>query len=476
MVRTLLWASVAGCLASQAYLWHGAWALPATVALGVALASGQAHSSPRAATIAALTVFQTWVGVHCWGFAHYGAGLYAGSILYMAMSGLLVGGMVSIRRGGQPSPVALAAAWVLIEAVHEIGDVGFPLYLGATQVHLPWRALLAVVGAVGTSGLLVGLGVAIGQRRRSALVWLLAAVALTGLGRWQPDLTEAGPPVEVAAVQGAVPSWLYKAMDRSLPAGYLVEDHYFRLAQDALGTEADLVLMPESALHHPIAMRDGRAADPLFDPLEGTPATTQVITGAYREVWEGEELTLYNAALLLAADDAHTVLASADKRLLAPIVESPFTAGTGSGVLETGHARFGVLICYESMYPRLARSQSHEAEALLVLTNDAGFERAPVSVTHARQGWSRAVENGRPLVRVAQGGVSLALDHRGETLARLDLFERGILEATIQPMRGATWYNRGGVLLPWLCAALLLVRLLYSGRRGLAMRQQHAEQ
>lgn len=447
MVGRFLWACVAGVLLSQAYLHSALFALAGALALGIALRPPY-DAKWRRQVARVFIVVQLWIGLHCWGFLHYGWKLYIATLFYMALSGGLMSILViGFARQPRFTPLRVAAAWVTVEALHQLGPYGFPLFLGGTQVDMPWQSAMGVIGAVGLSGLIIGLGVAAARGRLTALRWVAAILGISLLGLWQPGIREVGETQQVALVQGGIPSWFYQIVDESETAAYLVEDHYFGLAEEAFVGGPDLVLLPEAALHHPIAQTDDYAVDPLFrasdDPEN---AATQLLTGAYREIWVGNELRLYNAALLLDAADSRQLIATVDKRLLAPVVESPFTAGTGDGVVDANEMKIGVLICYESMYPRVGRQVASSASVLAVLTNDAGFDRAPVSLTHARQGRSRAIEVGRPLLRVAQAGISFISDHRGRTQGHFGFFEQGVLRGTIQPTTGWTWFTLFGFL------------------------------
>jgi apolipoprotein N-acyltransferase len=479
-LTVVLWAVVAGVALSQAYLFHGAFAWLGVVALGLSLSYADGPGGRRN-TVVALVVVETLVGVHCWGFLEYGYPLYLATILYMAASGGLLGLLLVVgARSPRLSPLRVALAWSAVEWLHQLGGIGFPLFLGATQVHLsPIRPAIAVVGSVGLSALMVGLGLAFvgacrgkhwGRARLAPLVWMAALAACAIVGRWQPGLQPSGAPATIAVAQGAVPSWLHHLSEHSPIARNLVDMRYFRIVEEALAQQPLAVLIPESAYHRTIAVDDGTASEALFAPSSLAPGSAYVMSGAYREQFLIDEgrLDLYNSVLLFDSTDPYRVLAAVDKGLLAPISEGHFTPGEAEPILSIGGINLGVSICWESMYPRLARSQASDAGVLGILTNDAGFGWAPVSVTHARQGWSRAVENGRPLVRAAQSGISFVVDQTGEMTAELGLFESGVLTGTVQPFRGWTWFTRFG---HWVGAASLALSLLFPALGAMSARR-----
>ena len=468
-VLRILLAVAGGVLASQAYLRHGLLAWPAVLCLGFALSGLERQRRWRLQVVLVCVLFQMFVGIHTGAFARYGLVLFAGSVTYLSLSGALIGLFcVGSKRTASLSSVRIALAWVAVEALHELGQYGFPLYIGGTQAHLPWRSAIGVVGALGVGGLMVGLGVASAraalawrgraheaadQRQGSAsrlwrgpTVWLAIFAVAALLGRWQPGLAPSGAELSVALVQGGVPNSLYEASAMSDAAKQEIEDRYFGLVDEALAGGADLVVMPEAALHRPIATRGERALTDLFRPLAGS--TAFVVTGAYRmDAGPDGDGALYNTSLLFRADDARAILGIADKELLVPFGETAFTPGVSNEPLAIDDHDLAVLICFESMYSRLARERSEAADLLAVLTNDAGFAESQIGLTHARQGWSRSLETGRPLLRAGQAGISLVTDHLGRLRGRMDAFDVGLVEAVVQPMRGWTWFSALGFLL-----------------------------
>ena len=96
-----------------------------------------------------------------------------------------------------------------------------------------------------------------------------------------------------------------------------------------------------------------------------------------------------------------------------------------------------------------------ESEGLLLVTNDAWFGLRAGPLQHLGLGRLRAIEQGLPLVRAANTGVSAVIDGKGRVLARLPLREAGSIEAPLPPALSPTVYARTGDL-----PALLLVAAL----------------
>jgi apolipoprotein N-acyltransferase len=140
-----------------------------------------------------------------------------------------------------------------------------------------------------------------------------------------------------------------------------------------------------------------------------------------------------------------------------------FTPGKRAVPLELGGIRLGGAICYEVVYPWIARAQVEAgADALYTLTNDAWYGNGGAQEQHWQAAVFRAVETGRPLLRAAVTGISGWVDGRGRTRARLGPGRRaGIAGRLRVPPRSAiTLSTRAGDAFPLVCAAGLVVAIL----------------
>ncbi len=159
------------------------------------------------------------------------------------------------------------------------------------------------------------------------------------------------------------------------------------------------------------------------------------------------------------------------KRLLffvGPLIEavSDFSAGTEPVVFDADGRRFSVAICYESVYPWLARAFVLRGSQLLVtITNDAWFQRSSAAYQHFEQGAIRAVEEGRYVVRAANTGISGAVDPYGRVLTRTDLFVPAAVTADVRLLSGRTWYNQLGDIVVWMSLVATAMVWLAGWRR-----------
>jgi apolipoprotein N-acyltransferase len=285
---------------------------------------------------------------------------------------------------------------------------------------------------------------------------------------------------QVAVVQGNVD----QAVKWSPAFKTATIDTYLRLSREAIAnTDVELVVWPETALPF-YPQRDqltGRLA-----AFTGA-ANTWLLTGAplftlTPQADGGELVRHFNGAILLAPDGR--LAASHAKQHLVPFGEyvplrpylpfleplvvsvGDFTAGTSDEPLALGPMRLGLLICYESIFPDIARrSVSREANLLVNLTNDAWYGRSSAPHQSMAMAVFRAVENKRALVRAANTGISGFVDPVGNIVERTGLFVETALVQRVPLLDGQTVFNRQGHLFGPACAVVIPLCLLLGGRR-----------
>jgi apolipoprotein N-acyltransferase len=139
-----------------------------------------------------------------------------------------------------------------------------------------------------------------------------------------------------------------------------------------------------------------------------------------------------------------------------------YSSGSGPMVLNLGPAlgRVLPLICYEAVFPQDLRG-TERPDWLLQVTNDAWFGKFSGPFQHAAQAQLRAIEQGLPLVRVANTGVTAVYDARGRTLAQLPFGVATYLDVALPGALPPTLYSKWGELpvLVLLCGLGLLLFL-----------------
>jgi len=254
---------------------------------------------------------------------------------------------------------------------------------------------------------------------------------------------------------------------------------YRRLSlQGAQEGPTDLLIWPESAT--PFYFQDG-------GPLAALVRETAVESASYllfgSPAYEvvNRQVRYLNSAFLLSKQGK--VLGRSDKVHLVPFGEYvplatflPFidklVAGIGDfspGVvapLPANGARLGVLVCFEGIFPELARSFVREGSDVLInITNDAWFGRSSAPYQHLAMTCFRAVENRVWVARAANTGISAFIAPTGEVKAATAIFEERFLRGQIGVGAVPTLYTRFGDVGPTLCLIISVVWLVQTRRR-----------
>jgi apolipoprotein N-acyltransferase len=307
----------------------------------------------------------------------------------------------------------------------------------------------------------------------AAAVVPLLALWLFGTWRLSDASEENVPGVKLRIVQ---PSILQREKWQPEFQGRIFAEHLGLSRTNAAGEVDDLtnvthVIWPEAAmpflpLDHPEALE---AIGELLGP------DRVLIAGALRlddrKDGDGVELprTQQKGFNSLMAFKAHGALAAVyDKTHLVPFGEYlplyPVLSAIGLTKLAHGHGSFesgkiprpllnipglpaaGGLICYEVLFPGRIISSGQRPELLINVTNDGWFGDSTGPRQHFHQTRVRAVEEGLPLIRAANNGISAVLDGYGRVRQRLDLDVKGVIDSALPISLPATPYARYGDL------------------------------
>lgn len=128
----------------------------------------------------------------------------------------------------------------------------------------------------------------------------------------------------------------------------------------------------------------------------------------------------------------------------------------------TNGPSFLPLLCYEAVFPAMAAGENQRPGWLLNLTNDAWFGDSIGPYQHFHQARMRAIEQGLPLVRVANTGMSAVIDAHGRVISALALNEIGVIDSPLPVALAATPYSRwgGGALIMVVFLVFLLYRII----------------
>ena len=393
----------------------------------------------------------------------------AAAILLLHMSGARGAGRVLL----------FAGLWTLAEWLRGHVLTGFPWNLAAyTWSRWPEMIQLAsVIGAYGLSLVTVAVAAApalltdarLRLRAAGATAAVLVALFAFGTVRLAGPGESAVENVRLRLVQAHVAQSL-KWRDEQRRE--ILRSH-LELSRSPGWERATHVIWPETAVPYVLsADANARAAVALAAPPGGA-----LITGGLRVTEPAAPFHVWNS--LYAVTDDGTILSTYDKAHLVPFGEyvplrrflpidkiTPGTADLSAGpgprtIALPGLPPFSPLICYEAIFPHDVVGVERPAW-LLNITNDAWFGKSTGPHQHFAAARVRAVEEGLPLVRAANTGISAVVDAKGRIVALLDLGARGVLDADLPGALDPTLYARfgdGGF-------ALLLTLALASGWRA----------
>lgn len=440
------------------------------------------------------------------GFA-FAFGLYLAGVSWVYMSIHVYGG----------APALLAVLLVLLLAAYLAAYAGLAFALAWWLSPLPWvRVLLALpatwLAAEMGRGLVLGgfpwlgLGYALldvpGMAGLYALVgvlgatliywWLAGALAMMVLARpalpgraWRTRAIGAAValPVGIALIAAPLPThWTTAVSDEvtvALIQGNMAQDQKWLpenlvptleryTALTERHTDADLVIWPEVAIP---ASR--HIVEPWFEKWQADAVLHQqtVLAGVITRV-DGQA---YNTVYALGAQPDRYV-----KQHLVPFgeyfpvpgwvrpvfdwLDLPFsdirTDLPGASQLRHDTHALAMSICFEDVFPAEFARTARGSDLLVNVTNDAWFAGTLAPYQHLQIARARAAENGRPLLRVANTGISAIIDGDGQVTHALPWGETGTLAAAVTGRRGLTPFARWQHQILGAAAGIVVILLL----------------
>lgn len=373
---------------------------------------------------------------------------------------------------------ALAGAWTLADLARQYVGTGFPWNPWGSAWAVPgWfgDVMLQPLAWVGTPGLtlatvlLAGLP-ACGWRAVAGGGAVLLAWAGAGWMRLEEPVPPA-PGFAVVLVQGNVPQG--QKWDQ---AGALaIFQRYLRLTAEGVaqaGARPSVVVWPETASPFLLgADPAGRAmiADAMRPARMALVGNIRFTGGLPPPPGSAGDNPPFNS--LLALDPRGEIVATYDKWHLVPFGEYgpswvplsvhvvPGQLGFGSGPATLhlpGVPAVGPMICYEAIFPAQVVDEAARPAWLVNATNDAWFGNSAGPRQHLAAARMRAVEEGLPLLRAANTGISAGFDARGHELGRLPLDTAGTLVLDLPGARPPTSFARWGLVVPGLLALALV--------------------
>ncbi|MFL4468345.1 apolipoprotein N-acyltransferase [Tateyamaria armeniaca] len=361
--------------------------------------------------------------------------------------------------GGQAWIIALT--WTSAEMLRAYIFTGFPWATPVQALIDVWAGQgLAWLGPHGLTLILMALIAAAMSVPRGKAVWAVPVIIIAAVG-FVPvadrPVSDSGHTVRLIQPNAPqdekwdpenIPTFVNRQIDFTAAAG-----------------TPDLIIWPETALPY-LAENAQVVFDVIGEAARGVP----VVLGIQRR----EDEDYFNSLIVL--DEAGQIVQTYDKHHLVPFgeympaewlfrhinvgglaerAEGGYAAGPGPQLLDFGAMGTALpLICYEAVFAHDVGRAPERPAFLMQLTNDAWFGVRSGPQQHFAQARMRAIEQGLPMVRAANTGISAVIDPKGRVTASLGLNVAGYLDAALPAPGAVTLYARTGDV-PWALALLL---------------------
>ncbi len=380
---------------------------------------------------------------------------------------------------------SLACAFGLAEYLRSFVATGFPwnaVGYGAMPFPLMMQSA-AVLGVNGVSVLAVFVFSAPALLATRKGVWpglALAALlfcAHLGFGAYRLQMIADAPAAtdEQALMVRVVQPLIDQALKLENTDRVAIFEEHLKLSAlppQQGGRRPDVIVWPETSVPFILTQNP----DALVRIAEILQDGQVLVTGAVRseDAAPGHPPRFYNSIYVI--DSEGQIVSASDKVHLVPFGEyvpyedildrlgisdaiampGSFTPATTRAMLTLpGGRTLYPLICYEAIFPQEVSEDVERAEALLNVTNDGWFGATPGPYQHFQQARIRAVENGLPLIRAANTGISAVVDPSGDLVAGLGYDEKGAFDATVTRRELPGWDADARRLYFWLSMAAM---------------------
>lgn len=374
------------------------------------------------------------------------------------------------------------SAWLVTEYLRGIVLTGFPwLSLGYSQTTGLYSSAASVVGMLGLSAIICLLSTlafyTIKRHLKSAVLLIIVAFGSFSLTS-QHQLIEQDRSVNLALIQGNIEQsakWDAKAMWPTIT-------RYMDLSREHF--DSDVIIWPEAAMpavegwvQDYLKLMDSAAAfndSAIITGIIGRTPKKDIAPNLAAKPPSSINHDYFNAIMTVGNDSdsrniggiyqpshdnryyKHQLLPIGEfvplqslLRPLAPLFNLPMSSfARGDWAQNNLTARgfkFSPAICYEIAFGALVRANmKSDTDFLLTISNDAWFGESIGPHQHMQIAQMRAVELGRPLIRVTNTGVTAIVDQYGKIVNKLPQFKEAVLRANVKTVTGETFFYRHG--------------------------------
>ena len=399
-----------------------------------------------------------------------------------------------IKKSDLPIMFVAPVFWTVLEFVRSYAMTGFPWSsLGYSQYKfLPAIQIADITGIYGISFLLIAVNGAFAdilllkQRKTERPLYSLiptlggfillsvVLIATFSYGFYRLYQQRPGANIKAAVIQGNI------EQDKKWEPSYqnAVIGAYKELSAAAAEEKPDIIIWPETSVPF-IFGKDGALTEDLLSfqrQLDSYLLFGSVLTKD-RSGSKTIAQKFTNSAVLLNRDGNVSYIY--DKIHLVPFGEyvplrkflffiDKLVVGVGDYAPGDSYIRavtpfgsFGTLICYEIIFPGLARKfYTKGGDFIVTITNDAWFGKTHGPYQHFSMAVFRAIENRKPVIRAANSGISGFIDSSGRILSQTELFKRTFSIRDLKTDKTLTAYTKYGDIFSYLCIVCSLLLLL----------------
>jgi apolipoprotein N-acyltransferase len=433
------------------------------------------------------------VAVHTYGNVPF---ILSGLILLLLVAylSLFIGAFTFLTRliqmrSGIQTILFTPILWVALEYLRSFLLTGFPwAYLGHSQyLNLPFIQMADITGVYGLSFVIVSVNAALfavlhqWPKRafpyKEVIITVLILLGFLIYGyvkmRHVDRMVTRSPSLKVGLVQGNIDQSIKWNESFQLETLKIYRRLSMRVAED----KPDLIIWPETAT--PFFFQDAKGYQPIVLEIPEEANAFLLFGTPFYRVEEGK-VNYYNSAFLVSP--SKQLIGRYDKIHLVPFgeyiplkkllffIESSlgegignFKPGKGILTLSLPQGKFGVLICFEIIFPDLCRRfVKGGADFLVTITNDAWFGRTSAPFQHLSIATFRAIENRVFIARAANTGISAFIDPKGKIVKEGDIFTEEAMNGTIRIMKEKTFYTLYGDVFAWICSGFSIFFLFHA--------------
>lgn len=399
------------------------------------------------------------------------------SLYYICFTGVIV----YMEKKGIPFSLSAPSLWTILEYFRSILLTGFPWENIAYSQYLN-RYIIQIADITGIYGIswlivftnTVICSIILRKKQRDLLlkelpvcILIITLVIIYGNFRIKDielKIKEA-PEIDLTIIQGNI--------DQNIKWNSHYQEETIRIYEElSLQSGAnDLIIWPETAA--PFYFQQ---STPLQETVKRIPiqSNSSLIFGSPSYEKTNGDISYMNSAFII--NSKGMIMGRYDKVHLVPFGEyvplkdylpfikkiafgiGDFKAGKGYYPLTDNRYKFGVLICYEAIFPEAASEyKKRKVDFLVNITNDAWFARTSAPYQHLSMTVLRAVENRLYLARAANTGISAIIDPTGKIISKTDLFLRAILKGKVKSIDEETYYSAYGNVFVFICLIIIML-------------------